>query len=57
MIDCNKCIFATRDGGCASWECKFVDKEEAYKAWKVAKEHPTAIEIHNKLTCSDSFRE
>ncbi len=34
MEDCNKCIFATRDGGCTSWDCEFIDKQEAYEAWK-----------------------
>ena len=27
---CNKCLWATRDGECASWECEFVDKRKAY---------------------------
>lgn len=31
--DCNKCLWATRDGGCASWDCKFVQKGDAYNAW------------------------
>ena len=32
--NCNACIWSTRDGGCSSWDCEFVDKREAYKAWK-----------------------
>jgi len=31
--DCNKCLWATRDGGCASWKCEFVSKNEAHRAW------------------------
>jgi hypothetical protein len=34
MSDCNRCIWATRNGGCASWDCDFVLKDDAYKAWK-----------------------
>lgn len=34
MRDCNKCIFATRDGGCSKWECEFIDKDSAYKKYK-----------------------
>ena len=33
MEKCNKCIWSTRSGGCSSWNCIFVDKDEAYKAW------------------------
>lgn len=32
--DCNTCIWARRDGECAAWECEYVDKDEAYEAWK-----------------------
>lgn len=32
--DCNNCIWSSRDGSCSSWDCEFVDKREAYKAWK-----------------------
>ena len=32
--NCNKCLWATRNGGCASWDCEFISKSEAYKAWK-----------------------
>ena len=33
--DCNKCLWATRDGGCATWDCEFVKKGDAYKAWRL----------------------
>lgn len=36
--DCNKCLWATRDGGCASWNCEFIPMNEAAKAWKKEKE-------------------
>ena len=36
--ECNKCLWATRDGNCASWDCEFVPKREAYEAWKRTKE-------------------
>lgn len=35
---CNSCIWSTRDGGCSSWDCMFIDKREAYKAWVEKKE-------------------
>lgn len=35
MTDCNKCLWATRDGGCASWNCEFIPMKEAAEAWKV----------------------
>lgn len=36
MRDCDKCVWACRNGGCASWDCEFIDQEEAAKAWKDA---------------------
>lgn len=36
-MDCNKCVWARRDGGCTSWDCEFIDKDEAVKAWKEKK--------------------
>ena len=33
-LDCNKCVWGTRDGGCASWECEFIDRDDAVKAWR-----------------------
>lgn len=35
---CNSCIWSSRDGGCSSWDCMFIDKREAYKAWVEKKE-------------------
>ena len=40
--NCNACIWSTRDGGCSSWDCEFVDKMEAYKAWKEKQENEQA---------------
>jgi hypothetical protein len=37
MRDCDKCVWACRNGGCASWDCEFIDQEEAAKAWKTVK--------------------
>lgn len=34
LMDCDKCLWATRSGGCASWKCDPIDKREAYTAWK-----------------------
>lgn len=28
MNDCNKCIWARRDGGCNSWDCNFIAMDE-----------------------------
>ena len=39
---CHTCIWSTRDGGCSSWDCEFVDKREAYKAWKEKQENEQA---------------
>lgn len=36
-MDCNNCVWARRDGGCTSWDCEFIDKDEAVKAWKEKK--------------------
>lgn len=33
MSDCNRCLWATRNGSCASWDCRFVDQREAYEAY------------------------
>lgn len=37
MSDCNRCLWATRNGSCASWDCKFVDQREAYEAYNRGK--------------------
>ena len=39
--DCNRCIWSTRDGGCSSFDCEFVDKNDAYKAWIAQQERKT----------------
>lgn len=37
MRNCNRCIWSTRSGGCASFGCDFIDQEEAAEAYKVDK--------------------
>ena len=37
MSDCNRCLWATRNGSCASWDCRFVDQREAYEAYNRGK--------------------
>ena len=34
MKGCNNCLWATRDGGCASYDCEYIDQQEAYDAFK-----------------------
>ena len=46
LSDCNKCVWGTRDGGCASWECEFIDRDEAVKAWR---QLSSAEPDHDKL--------
>lgn len=36
--NCDNCVFATRSGGCRSWECEFIPIREAAAAWKAAQE-------------------
>ena len=36
--DCDNCIYATRSGGCVSWNCEPIPIREAEKAWKEARE-------------------
>lgn len=33
-IDCETCLWAQRSGGCMRWGCEYIDKHEAYEAWK-----------------------
>ena len=33
MRDCDNCVHETPNG-CDSWECEYIDKEEAIKAWR-----------------------
>ena len=42
--DCNRCLWATRDGGCASWECEFISKADAYEAFQMVKSPAKMIE-------------
>ena len=42
--DCNLCLWATRDGGCASWECEFVSKADAYEAYQMMQKPSKMIE-------------
>lgn len=30
---CNKCVWSRRDGGCNSWDCKFIDQIDAANAY------------------------
>lgn len=46
--DCNKCLWARRDGGCASWDCEFVEKGEAYKAWLMREPKCESCEVVTK---------
>ena len=32
--NCDNCVYATRSGGCASWECDYIPIREAAAAWK-----------------------
>ena len=48
MNDCDKCLWATRSGGCASWSCEFIDKHEAYVAWK-AQDQPQSKRVIETL--------
>ena len=38
LWNCDNCVFATRSGGCRSWECEFIPIREAAAAWKAAQE-------------------
>lgn len=31
---CDECLWATRSGGCSQWDCEFIDKTEAFEAWR-----------------------
>lgn len=50
-MDCNKCVWGTRDGGCASWECEFIDRVEAVKAWRKMSE--ANMQLSGKDATSD----
>lgn len=34
MNNCDTCVWATRNGGCASWGCDYIPMQEAAEAWK-----------------------
>ena len=34
MNNCDTCVWATRNGGCASWTCVYIPMKEAAEAWK-----------------------
>lgn len=50
-MDCNKCVWGTRDGGCASWDCEFIDRAEAVKAWRKMSE--ANMQLSGKDATSD----
>lgn len=37
MSDCNRCVWSRRDGGCNSWDCNFIDQNDAVKCQKVTR--------------------
>lgn len=43
--DCNRCIWATRDGGCASWDCEFIAKRDAATAYMASRWIPYRGEV------------
>lgn len=56
--DCNNCLYATRNGGCASWDCNFIsiaDAEPKIGRWIEKKdfiycsECAEGFDIFNKL--------
>lgn len=55
MNDCNKCIWATRSGECVSWECKFVEMGEAYKATMQMKDNVNRQSLITQLRHLNKF--
>ena len=52
MSDCNRCLWATRNGSCASWDCRFVDQREAYEAYNREKADANKwIPVSERLPC------
>lgn len=49
--DCNRCIWATRDGDCASWDCDFIAKRDAANAYKASRWIP----YHGEALPSGSY--
>ena len=39
---CDECLWATRSGGCSQWDCEFIDKTEAFEAWR--EKHERTVE-------------
>lgn len=52
--NCDKCLWATRSGGCASWSCEYVNKREAFEAWKTAMSGAHSDEVERRW--DESFR-
>lgn len=52
MSDCNRCLWATRNGSCASWDCRFVDQREAYEAYNREK-----ADANKWIPCSERLPE
>ena len=52
MSDCNRCLWATRNGSCASWDCRFVDQREAYEAYNQEK-----ADANKWISCSERLPE
>lgn len=47
MNNCDTCVWATRNGGCASWGCDYIPMKEAAEAWKKERsedDEQTAVE-------------
>ena len=38
MSECNTCVWACRDGSCASWDCEYINQNDAAKAYRQMKE-------------------
>ena len=38
MNNCDTCVWATRNGGCASWGCDYIPMQDAAEAWKERQE-------------------
>ena len=36
--DCDTCLWARRDGACASWDCDYIPMKEAAEAWRKERE-------------------
>ena len=54
-LDCNKCVWGERDGGCASWDCEFIDRDEAVKAWRQLSSAESEIKPISYTDCSNAM--